>query len=95
VERVKEEWLDQACSDCTTAVGSGGAPASAVFIFPLVRKVFPQLIASDLASIQPMDRPDGRIFYLTAYRISTGVDSVDEAGNTVSNRMAINRSESF
>lgn len=94
-QQVQENWMDQACSECTTAVGAGGAPASAIFIFPLVRKVFPQLIAQELASVQPMDRPNGKIFYLTAYRISTGVNSVDEAGTTIANRMATNRSESF
>jgi hypothetical protein len=92
---VKEQWLDQACSDCTTAVGAGGAPASAIFIFPLVRRVFPQLIATELASVQPMDRPEGKIFYLDNYRISTGVNSVDEGGNTINNRMRMDRSDSF
>ena len=93
--QVQANWLDQACSDCTTAVGASGAPSSAIFIFPLVRRVFPQLIAPEIASVQPMDRPDGRIFFLDAYRISTGVDSVDEGGNTVADKMRIDRSESF
>ena len=93
-ERVKKEWMDQACSDCTTAVGASGAPSSAIFIFPLVRRVFPQLIAPEIASIQPMDRPDGRIFYLDTYR-QASVDSVDEAGDTVASKMRIDRSESF
>lgn len=93
--RVQEDFLNQSCTDGTTAVGAGGAPSSAIFIFPLVRRVFPLLIATELASVQPMDRPDGKIFYLDAYRVSTGVDSLDEAGSTVSNRMRIDRSDSF
>lgn len=92
---VTEAWMDQACSDCTTSTAASGAPSSAIFIFPLVRRVFPQLIAPEIASVQPMDRPDGRIFFLDAYRISTGVNSVDEGGNVVENKMRIDRSESF
>lgn len=88
-------FLDQACTDGTTAVGAGGAPQSNIFIFPLIRRVFPQLIATELASVQPMDRPDGKIFFLDAYRISTGVNSLDEAGATISNRMRMDRSDSF
>lgn len=90
------DYLYQAISPSgTTAVGAGGAPSSAIFIFPLVRRVFPQLIATELASVQPMDRPDGKIFFLDSYRASPGVDSVDEAGNTVSGQMRIDRSDSF
>lgn len=92
---VKEQWLDQACADGSTNLGAGGAPSSAIFIFPLVRRVFPQLIATELASVQPMDRPDGKVFYLDNYRITTGTDSVDEAGLTISNRMRMDRSDSF
>ncbi len=45
-----------------------GAPLSAPLIFPLVRRVFPRYIMNEVASIQPMDRPQGKIFYLDAYR---------------------------
>jgi hypothetical protein len=33
------------------------------FAFPLIRAVFPNLIAQDLVSVQPMDGPTGLIFY--------------------------------
>jgi hypothetical protein len=65
---VADEVLYQSCADGTTAVGAGGAPSSALFIFPLVRRVYPRLIATELASVQPMDRPDGKIFYLDTVR---------------------------
>jgi hypothetical protein len=91
---VAEKVLYQTCADGTTALGAGGAPSSALFIFPLVRRVYPRLIATELASVQPMDRPDGKIFYLdTIRRDANGY--VDEAGATVSNRMPIQRSDSF
>lgn len=92
---VAEQVMTQACADGTTAVGAGGAPQSAIFIFPLVRRLFPMLIVNELASVQPLDRPDAKIFYLDVYRQTTGVDSVDEAGATVSDRMRIDRSDSF
>ncbi len=45
-----------------------GAPLSAPLIFPLIRRVFPRYIMNEVASIQPMDRPQGKIFFLDAYR---------------------------
>jgi cation transport regulator len=94
--QVKDAWMDQACADCTTSVAAGGAPSSALFIFPLVRAVYPQLIAPEIASIQPMDRPDGRIFFLNAFRCPVpGMDVVDQSGATISNRMFMDRSSSF
>ncbi len=92
---VSEQFMDQSIPSGVTAVGNSGAPSSAIFIFPLVRRVYPQLIATEVASVQPMDRPDGKIFYLDAYRQSPGTDSVDMGGNTVSGEMRIDRSDSF
>lgn len=34
------------------------------FVFPVLRQVFPNLIAHDLVSVQPMNAPIGAIFYL-------------------------------
>jgi len=99
-EQFDRDWLNrdltQACDSCTTSVGSGGAPISALFIFPIVTRVFPQLIVTELASVQPMDRPDGKIFFWDVYRdANVGVDSVDEAGDTVTGKMRMDRSSSF
>lgn len=33
------------------------------FIFPIIRRSFPELIANDLVSVQPMDAPVGAIFF--------------------------------
>ena len=89
-------WLNQSLADGSTAVSAGGAPQSAIFIFPLVRRVFPQLIATELASVQPMDRPNGSIFFLDALRVTPGVDQLAPDGSTVySNRTRIDRSDSF
>lgn len=90
-----EAFFNQACADMTSAVGASGAPQSAIYVFPLIRRVFPQLIAMELASIQPMDRPDGKIFFLDIYRNSPTTSETDESGNISSSRMRIDRSESF
>src|SRR5579871_2544090 len=34
------------------------------FIFPVLRRVFPNLIANEIVSVQPMTAPVGAIFYL-------------------------------
>lgn len=41
------------------------------FIFPIVRAVFPNLIAKDIVSVQPMTGPTSLIFYLDAVYGST------------------------
>ncbi len=51
-----------------TTVAGDGAPLSNYLIFPLIRRVFPQYILNEIASIQPMDRPNGKIFWLDQYR---------------------------
>jgi hypothetical protein len=67
-----QDILEQSlATGATTAAGNadgGGAPLSAPLIFPLVRRVFPRYIMNEIAAIQPMDRPEGKIFYLDQYR---------------------------
>lgn len=94
-QQVGIDFLNQSCADGATSVASGGAPTSAIFIFPLIRRAFPMLIATELASVQPMDRPSGKVFYLDAYRVQGGVSETDEGGSVSSSRMRIDRSESF
>lgn len=43
---------------------SYGINAFSQFTMPLIRQVYPQLIASDLVSVQPMAAPSSLIFYL-------------------------------
>lgn len=51
------------------------------FIFPIVRAVFPNLIAKDIVSVQPMTGPTSLVFYLDAvYGTSKGTVS---AGDTM------------
>lgn len=90
-----DAFLNQTCADMTTAVGASGAPTSAIFIYPLVTRVFPRLIANELASIQPLDRPEGKIFYLDFYRHNPSHNETDESGNVSSSRIRMDRSDSF
>ena len=50
----------------TTTVGSIGTFQK--FAFPLVRRVFPELIANSIVSVQPMSAPVSQVFYLGAAR---------------------------
>lgn len=60
---------------------SGNVPDLVKFIFPLIRKVWPNLIANGLCSIQPMTSPIGGIFYWD-YKYGTTKGSVT-AGDTM------------
>lgn len=71
VERAHDILTQSLQTGATVAAGNvdgGGAPLSAPMIFPLVRRVYPKYIMNEIASIQPMDRPEGKIFYLDHYR---------------------------
>lgn len=81
--------LLQSVPDGATAVGAGGAPLTTAFIFPLYVQLFPTLFSNEISSVQPMSRPDGRIFFKRSYRITPGQNWTDEAGNVISDRTPI------
>jgi len=62
-ERIDEDGVGAG----TTTVGSLGTFQK--FAFPLVRRVFPELIANSLVSVQPMSGPVSQVFYLGAARV--------------------------
>ena len=66
-EQSKSGMLEES----TTAVGNLGTFQK--FAFPLVRRVFPELIANKVVGVQPMQGPVSQVFYL-------GMDRT--AGNT-------------
>ena len=57
-EQAKSGMLEEA----TTAVGNLGTFQK--FAFPLVRRVFPELIANKVVGVQPMQGPVSQVFYL-------------------------------
>ncbi len=58
-----ENEMDHLKKMLSEATVMGNAGEYAKFIFPLVRNVFPHLIANQIASIQPMTAPVGAVFY--------------------------------
>lgn len=93
---VAEHVLTQDCCSLagSTSVANGGAPTAAIFLFMLIRQVFPLLFVNEIASIQPMVKPDGKIFFLSTNRLSSG-GYTDASGATVSGQMPINRTDSL
>ena len=64
---------------------SANVGAFTTYAFPLVRRIFPKLIAQSLVSVQPMTQPTGKVFYLdfkygTAKAPTVVGDRVDESG---------------
>ena len=47
-----------------TSINTGNSEAWAGVALPLVRRVFGEIVAKDLVSVQPMNLPAGLIFYL-------------------------------
>src|SRR5689334_9548478 len=56
-----------ATGDSPTTVGKLGTFQK--FAFPLVRRVFPQLIANYIVGVQPMQGPVSQVFYLGFDRV--------------------------
>ena len=72
---IMTEYSKENLTEATTSVGSLGSFQK--FAFPLVRRVFPELIANKIAGVQPMQGPVSQIFYLGYSR--------DVNGRTVEN----------
>jgi len=63
---------------------SQNIPDLVKFIFPLIRRVWPNLIANGLASLQPMNSPIGGIFYWE-YKYGTTKGTVTAGDNMIQN----------
>jgi hypothetical protein len=56
----QSQWLQDLNEETRTA----SVGAFTKFIFPVLRRVFPNLIANEIVSVQPMTAPVGAVFYL-------------------------------
>jgi hypothetical protein len=65
---IVSEQIDEANSAATTTVGKLGTFQK--FAFPLVRRVWPELIANNIISVQPMQGPVSQVFYMGTSRQS-------------------------
>ena len=63
-------------TDSPTTVGKLGTFQK--FAFPLVRRVYPQLLANNLVGVQPMQGPVSQIFYLGHDRQQTATGANDQ-----------------
>jgi hypothetical protein len=65
---IVEDRLQEALSTGATTTGQLGTFQK--FAFPLVRRVFPELIANKIVGVQPMQGPVSQVFYLGSDRVS-------------------------
>ena len=65
LENQAKQLVNEASSTGTgTSIETGNSEAWAGVALPLVRRVFGEIVAKDLVSVQPMNLPAGLIFYL-------------------------------
>ena len=62
-------------SNTGTSITTGNSEAWAGVALPLVRRVFGEIVAKDLVSVQPMNLPAGLIFYLD-FQYGDGGDGI-------------------
>ena len=67
---IVEERLSEDITAAATTTGQLGTFQK--FAFPLVRRVYPQLIANQLVGVQPMQGPVSQVFYLGNSRAKDG-----------------------
>ena len=62
--QAKQLVNEQTSTGTGTSISTGNSEAWAGVALPLVRRVFGEIVAKDLVSVQPMNLPAGLIFYL-------------------------------
>ena len=62
--QAKQLVNEQSNTGTATSITTGNSEAWAGVALPLVRRVFGEIVAKDLVSVQPMNLPAGLIFYL-------------------------------
>ncbi len=62
--QAKQLVNEQSSAGTGTSISTGNSEAWAGVALPLVRRVFGEIVAKDLVSVQPMNLPSGLIFYL-------------------------------
>jgi len=61
-------------------------PSFTTFAYPVVRRVFPRLIAYDLVSVQPMTQPTGKVFYFDIEYSASGSPPTNKRVDVLTNR---------
>tara|TARA_R110002020_G_scaffold379488_4_gene590744 strand:- start:4465 stop:6165 length:1701 start_codon:yes stop_codon:yes gene_type:complete len=73
---IVSQRMDEALSDGATTTGKLGTFQK--FAFPIVRRVYPALLANSLVGVQPMQGPVSQVFYLGNSRAKNGGGSGNE-----------------
>lgn len=63
-ENIATLYENQAKSMLTEATGASNSGSFETVVFPLLRRVFSRLLANDIVSVQAMNLPVGRLFFL-------------------------------
>ena len=80
LENQAKQLVNEANSTGGQAVNTGTGEAWAGVALPLVRRVFGEIVAKDLVSVQPMNLPSGLIFYLDfQYGTARGNQGLNES----------------
>ena len=81
LENQAKQLVNEASTTGTgTTISTGNSEAWAGVALPLVRRVFGEIVAKDLVSVQPMNLPAGLIFYLDfQYGTATGGKDLNES----------------
>ena len=67
---IVQERLSEAISSAATTTGQLGVFQK--FAFPLVRRVYPDLLANKIVGVQPMQGPVSQVFYIGSTRAKNG-----------------------
>lgn len=63
-ENVGQLYENQAASLIKEATGAANSGSFETVVFPIVRRVFSKLLANDIVSVQAMNMPVGKLFYM-------------------------------
>ena len=87
VLREEREFLSESPTTPTNSVGNAGVSNFDPVLISLIRRAMPNLVAYDLAGVQPMNGPTGLIFAMRSrYSSQSGTEALfDEADTAFSN----------
>ena len=84
LENQAKQLVNEASATGTgTSITTGNSEAWAGVALPLVRRVFGEIVAKDLVSVQPMNLPAGLIFYLDFQYGTAGAAGLKASGESL------------
>ena len=91
--REEREFLSEAP---TNSVSNGGVANFDPVLISLIRRAMPNLVAYDLAGVQPMNGPTGLIFAMRSrYSTMSGTEALFDEANTAFSNSGINTSNPY